>query len=393
MTLRAHPAGRHRGARDPHPLTGSRAEPAGRPGGTHASTHASTHRPVRHRAEGRLAGLDLARGLAVVSMLVAHLQPVDGVLRAADYVTAPLFAVVIGASMAVRLERRRPPASTFVLDNVLRGLLLVALGVLLQHLYGQIDVVLPYLGLLVIVLAPLAVLLHRLPVLTVGLAVAGAVLGPLVVERVRDAQAAAGAASGDGVATLVQWVAAGPSYRLVSLLPMALGGLALAAVLPRAGRAPRGFAVAGVLVWVAVAVYALGTHSAAGAAPYSGSTAEVVGATLLASGVVVVAFGLVDVAGGSAGRMLLAPFLATGRLALTAYTLQVLLLALLSLATGGAPDDGWAQLASLLVLVLGACWVLDRWWGTGPLEWLVGWAHVPERREVEAEPPAPQPTF
>ena len=61
------------------------------------------------------------------------------------------------------------------------------LGVLLQAIYAQIDVVLPYLGVLVIVLAPLALLLYRMPVLTVGLAGALAVVGPIVVERVREA--------------------------------------------------------------------------------------------------------------------------------------------------------------------------------------------------------------
>ena len=135
----------------------------------------------------RLDGLDAARGLAVLSMLVAHLCPADGVFRISEYLTAPLFAVIIGISMGIRLAERRPPVGTFLLDNVQRGLVLVVLGVLLQAIYDQIDVVLPYLGVLVIVLAPLALLLHRLPVLTLGIAGALAVVGPLVVERAREA--------------------------------------------------------------------------------------------------------------------------------------------------------------------------------------------------------------
>ena len=59
----------------------------------------------------------------------------------------------------------------------------MVLGVLLQSLYGQIDIVLPYLGVLVIVLAPLALLLHRVPVRTVVLAGALAVVGPLAAGR------------------------------------------------------------------------------------------------------------------------------------------------------------------------------------------------------------------
>ena len=135
----------------------------------------------------RLDGLDAARGLAVVSMLVAHLSPVGGVLDVSEYLTAPLFAVIIGISMGVRLTERRPAPTWFLLDNAQRGLVLIVLGVLLQAIYAQIDVVLPYLGVLIIVLAPLALLLHRVPVLTVGLAGALAVVGPIVVERVREA--------------------------------------------------------------------------------------------------------------------------------------------------------------------------------------------------------------
>ena len=134
----------------------------------------------------RLDGLDAARGLAVVSMLVAHLCPVGGVFNVSEYLTAPLFAVIIGISMGVQLTERRPPG-VVPARQPQRGLVLIVLGVLLQAIYAQIDVVLPYLGVLVIVLAPLALLLHRVPVLTVGIAGALAVVGPIVVERAREA--------------------------------------------------------------------------------------------------------------------------------------------------------------------------------------------------------------
>jgi uncharacterized membrane protein YeiB len=334
---------------------------------------------------GRLEGLDLARGLAVVSMLVAHLSPVGGPANLSENLTAPLFAVVIGTSMGVRLGRRPVGPGAFVLDNVLRGLVLVVLGVALQALYAQIDVVLPYLGVLVIVLAPLALAVHRAPVVTVGLAVAGAVLSPIVMERAREQLATR--PPGPTATTVVEWLAAGHSYRLGSLLPMALGGLALAAVLPRAGEPPRAYGVAAVLLGSSLAAYLLGYASEEGARAYSGTTAEIVGATLLAAGTVVVAFLVVEVARAPGTRpvvagvlaRLLPPVLATGRLALTAYTVQVLLLAGLGLLRGGAPDDGWAMLAAALVVVLGTCRALDRWWGTGPLEWALAWLRSPAR--------------
>jgi uncharacterized membrane protein YeiB len=319
---------------------------------------------------GRLDGLDLARGVAVVSMLIAHLGPVGGPLAITEYLTAPLFAVVIGVSMGISLVRRGGAQGWFVLDNLVRGLLLIALGLVLQALYGQIIVVLSYLGLLVIVLAPLALVLHRAPVLTLGLAVGGAVLSPVLMGRARDHL---GASFGEVPTTLLTWTAAGQAYRLTSLLPMALGGLVLATVLPRAGEPPRGYAVAGILLGASLAIYLVGAASPDGSHAYSGTTAEILGATLLATGSVVAAF--VVVALGRRWRLgaVLEPLLATGRLALTAYTLQVVLLAGLAVLRNNARDDGWLMLGGTSLVVVTVCWALDRWWGTGPLEWLFRW--------------------
>lgn len=325
-----------------------------------------------HARSTRLDGLDAARGLAVVSMLIAHLSPIGGVLGVSELLTAPLFAVIIGTSMGLQLGgERRPTAGTFVRDNLQRGLVLVLLGVLLQELYGQIDVVLPYLGLLVIVLAPLALLLHRMPVLTLGIAAAGAVVSPLVVDRARAAVVENAAAWPQWWGDLVQWLATGPSYRVVSFLPMALGGLALASVVRRASRPPEGWVVAGVLLATGSGAYLLGMTTPDGADPYSGTTAEVVGATLLATGTVIASFLVVDLARRFGLERGLEPLLSTGRLALTAYTVQILWLALLATLRGGARDDEWWILATTTAVVVGACWLLERVMGTGPLEWLM----------------------
>lgn len=349
--------GRHRAATDPRRLP---VPPEARPGSTGP----------------RLEGVDLARGLAVLSMLVAHLGPVGGVLDVSEYLTAPLFAVVIGVAMGLTLGRPRVARRTFVLDNALRGVLLVLLGVVLQAVYDQIDVVLPYLGILVIVLAPLAVLLRPLPVLTVGLVVAGAVLGPIVTERMRGA---VGPDAPGLLRDLAMWTATGPSYRLVSFLPMALAGVVLALLVPRltAGLAA---AVSVVLLAASGVVHGVGRTTADGAAAYSGTTAEVLAATLLAGGAVVGCIALVGARDRvPAAGAVLSPVLSVGRLALTAYTLQILVLAAVAAARGGASDDSWAVLAGTTVVVVGVCWALDRRVGTGPLEVLVRAARVPGR--------------
>ncbi len=338
----------------------------------------------------RLVGLDLARGLAVVSMLVAHLSPVGGVLDLSEYLTAPLFAVVIGVAMGLQLGRRHPGVIPFLVANVQRAMVLLVLGLVLQPLYGQVDVVLPYLGILVLVLAPMALVLHRAPVLVLGLAASLAVLGPLVSERARDAERLSGGRWPGIGADLVTWLASGDAYRLVSLLPMALAGLALAAVVVEASRGRRGWGVAGVLAVASLGSYLLGATSADGAAASSGSTAEVLGASFLATAVVVACFALTDavtLSGDGVAARAAAPVLATGRLALTAYTAQILWLVLVSLVRGtGVADDSGLVLLSTGVVVIGGCWALERWWGTGPLEWLLHRIRppVPEGRHRSA---------
>ncbi|MBM6402861.1 hypothetical protein JQN72_01195 [Phycicoccus sp. CSK15P-2] len=339
--------------------------------------------PARHASptgttgthSGRLDGLDLARGLAVLSMLVAHLSPVGGVLDLSEYLTAPLFAVVIGASMALRLERGDVGAARFVGDNALRGLLLLVVGLVLQLVYRQIDVVLPYLGVLVVVLAPLAVTLRRLPVLASAVAVAGAVLGPIVVDRAREVSAPG------VVQDLLVWTATGESYRLVSFLPMALGGLVLAGLLPRLDGWRPAAGISGVLLATSLVVHLMGRSTVEGAAAYSGTTAEVVAATLLAAGAVTASFALLEAVRALAppARAALSPVLATGRLAFTAYTVQILVLAAVSVARDGAPDDGWVVLLGTTFVVLGTCWALEHRLGTGPLEVLDRAVRVPVR--------------
>ncbi len=352
----------------------------------------------------RLTGLDLARGLAVLSMLVAHLSPAGGVFALSEYLTAPLFAVVIGAAMGLSLAVPGVDPLRFVADNALRGVLLVALGVLLQATYSQIDVVLPYLGVLVLVLAPLALALRRLPVLAVGVAAGAAVLGPLVTERARDHLAVHATTTGPGTRDLLLWLAAGPNYRLVSFLPMALGGLVLALLLPRLTHWRAATPVAAVLLATSGAVHALGATTPAGAHAYSGTTAEVVAATFLAAGTVVAALALTDAATRARGAAAaLSPVLAVGRLALTGYTVQVLVLALVAAVRGGARDDTWPVLLLTTAVVVATCWLLDRTWGTGPLELLVRAARLPPglqpgsalREAVSAarnrrDPPAPR---
>ena len=133
---------------------------------------------------GRLTWLDLARGFAVISMIVAHTSPWGGLLNASEYLTAPWFAMLIGISLLVAWEKAGGWV-VFVFGNVARGLLLILLGEWLQRQYGQIDIVLQTLGLLIIVLAPIVALVGSRPAVWAGLGLVMALVSPLVMDATR----------------------------------------------------------------------------------------------------------------------------------------------------------------------------------------------------------------
>ena len=83
----------------------------------------------------RLLWLDLARGLAVVSMVIAHTAPWGGVFVGTEYLTAPWFAMLVGMSLLLAWEKAGGRAGVFLAANVARGVLLIVAGELLQRVY------------------------------------------------------------------------------------------------------------------------------------------------------------------------------------------------------------------------------------------------------------------
>ncbi len=150
----------------------------------------------------RLLWLDLARGLAVVSMVIAHTAPWGGVFVGTEYLTAPWFAMLVGISLLLAWDKtgggtgaksgarsgEQTPSRTgaFIAANVARGLLLLLAGELLQRAYWQIDVVLQTLGLLTIVLAPLVVLVGRRRWVWAAISAAMVAASPLLMDAARE---------------------------------------------------------------------------------------------------------------------------------------------------------------------------------------------------------------
>ena len=120
------------------------------------------------------------------------------------------------------------------------------------------------------------------------------------------------------------------------------------------------------------ASYAIGRLGPWGADAYSGTTFEIVGAALLSLSATWACGWLVTALGPQRVRTGLGAVVDTGRMALTAYTVQVLVLALIvQWVLGGGSDDHWAIMLGVIALCLGFCWAWLKVFDIGPLEWLL----------------------
>src|SRR4051812_47891443 len=107
----------------------------------------------------RIVGIDVARGLAVLGMMTAHVGPDDhgpvppgGFAQLADGRPAALFVLLAGLSLALLSGAADPVAGTRLVQArvriLVRALLLFALGELLVVLGTPVVVILPTYGLL-----------------------------------------------------------------------------------------------------------------------------------------------------------------------------------------------------------------------------------------------------
>lgn len=337
---------------------------------------------------GRLTGIDVARGVAILGMLWAHFAP-DGTRDGlADGRSSILFATLAGVSLGLLTGGARvvPPGSRLraAIGVALRGFWLIALGRGLWLLGTPIAVILDYYGVLFLVLLP--VLFAPRWVLAV-VAAAAATAGAWVVQSVGEDLNGAFATSSP-LQWPGQWFVTGFYPDLVWAAYVCVGLLVARSDL--ASRRTQLAMVAG-----GVVASAVGYGAAAGldldAAAHSNTTWEVLGS----GGVAVTVIGaLLLICTAPPIARVLSPIAAIGSMPLTIYTGQLLVLAVFLLIPRG--DDQYTiEYWGLLGGIAGASTVFAVLWrrfaGRGPMEQLMATITDVGQRRGSADPEGRQP--
>ncbi len=332
----------------------------------------------------RVVGVDVARGLAVLGMAIAHVGEDDAArlpggsswLEAFDGRSAAGFALLAGVSAALlsadatRLDHARVRIGV-------RAALLLPLGLALDALGTPVVIILPAYAVMFAMLT--ATLSWRPRTLLVAAAVVTACAPPLMLW-LRD-----GAGASAGLLAIL-WQKYYPPMVWIAYL---LVGLAVGRVLRRpttprtlvawgAGAAVVGLATNAVAMRVVDPAHTL-RRALLTSEPHSSSPVE-----LLANiGVVLVVLGICLTVGERWPRAV-GPLAATGALALTAYTGQVIAIA--ALGRGVVFDPSIAVTGAFVLVTVVACTLWRVTLGRGPLELLL---HRASTAAADAVAPGP----
>lgn len=336
---------------------------------------------------GRVVGVDVARGLAVLGMAVAHVGEDDAArlpngsswLEAFDGRSAAGFALLAGVSAAFLSADATRPTYARVRIGV-RAALLLPLGLVLKALGTPVVIILPAYAVMFAMLT--TTLTWRPRTLLVAAAVVTVAAPPLVLW-LRDGV-------GDSAGPLgILWQRYYPPLVWIAYL---LVGLAVGRVLrnpttPRmlvtwgAGAAILGLATSAVAVRAVDPAHTL-RRALLTAEPHSSSPVEVLANT----GVVLVVLGTCVIVGERWPRAV-GPLAATGALALTAYAGQVIAIA--ALGRGVVFDPSIVVTGVFVLVTVVACTLWRATLGRGPLELLLHRASTAAADAVTGGPPRP----
>ena len=346
-------------------------------------------RPVTLPSAPRIVGLDVARGLAIVGMVIAHAIPrPDETELFVDGRSAILFAILAGMSLGLmsggatplpRGQRARAVSATLI-----RALALMVIGSALRLTGSEIAVILDYYGVMFALLVPLLFAPRWL------LAVIGAALAigaPLAARQLPPFDPTAVDVTSVASAYLFTGY-----YPAVVWLPFLITGLICA----RSDLTQRttqytmvGLGLAAALLGYGAATLIPGVDAAA----HSGSTAELVGSGGLAAALVGAMVRLAATEGmtGHVTRLITWPIAAAGAMALSIYTAQTLALATAAYVrdTSGAVEyPGWPVLIGLILATFLGASLWRAYLGRGPLERML--SLITRRRPPQpALPPTP----
>ena len=340
----------------------------------------------------RLLFVDWARGAAYVLMVIAHVAPSDGparILLVSEFLTAPLFALLIGVGAQLSWSTSGEHGWRYVLREAVRAVLVIALGLLLMQSAASVLIVLVHLGVLMLLCLPL-VRLRTTPLAVVAvLALVLALAVPGLYRSLTGGHVAVTAASEpDAFITVLGLIGGTGGYRMTGFLLCAILGMLTIRVLRNMSAAEwwRGAlasaAAFAVMLAQLVVPNLLGLYEVHA---YDGTPSEQIGVASGALGVLLAMWTLERSPLGRAlpshaAQLLAAP----GQAGLTLYALQVLVLHVYQVNNPLVRDDHWWMLALLIVLGVGfaVVWqaVLEslarripsaRRWGRGPLEGLI----------------------
>ena len=337
----------------------------------------------RFDGPARLVGIDLARGLAVLGMLAAHLLTIDPLvlddpatwLDVVNGRSSILFATLAGVSIALVTGGARPPEgatrSRAAARLALRGALLWGIGILLVMTGVPVYVILPAYALLFALSLPFLGL--RAGSLFLAAALVAAVM-PWVYPFLDAAPIWSGRA-GEDLQALVGWAYPFPVWIAFLLAGMGVGRLDLRRFGVQAALTVVGGAVAacgyGVAIATAATVAEAGPYLAAvwTAEAHSSGLWEVVGS----GGFAVAVIGLCLLVCRTPLRWVAIPLRAVGSMPLTAYVLQIVVWAVFAAVLLGDTSDlsGVRDAGLFLPLTLGIVVGCTAWallWGRGPLE-------------------------
>lgn len=178
----------------------------------------------------------------------------------------------------------------------------------------------------------------------------------------------------------VWWVdilTTGRAYRVFTFLGYGLLGIALLSLIGRLDSARKAVVGASAATVLAAGILIGDQLTTAELRTYAGTTRETLFSMALAAAAVLWCVAAERVLGTARTERAFAPLLATGRMALTAYALQFVLLRVITdVFLDSGKDDHWWVLGVLTVLAVGFCWTWARLGWPRPVESLL---RLPQR--------------